>query len=82
MLKPDEYPAEIFRILVDAVVERADVLAVEKAQNTLFQLSAAFAGNDLQHIDTFLRSFADGAFQLDIDQIALVEQRVKVQLHL
>jgi hypothetical protein len=63
MLKPemDEYPPVIFVILFDPVIQFFDMSLIEKSQNLLFELTAAFAGDDLDQGDLPVYCLFDNA---------------------
>ena len=70
---------EVFVVLLDAVVEGADVLLVEEAQHALFKLAAAFAGDDFDEGDALLDGFVHDALKLGLDPVALVVDVVQVE---
>lgn len=71
--------AEIFIILFDAVVHGADVLLVQKSQDAFFELSAAFAGDDLDEFDAFVDRFLHDAVEFGIDLFAAIVNVVQVE---
>lgn len=79
MPKMDKDTPEVFIILFHPVVQRADVFLVQKAQYTLFQLSAALARDDLYQFDAFVKGLLDDAVQFRFDFIATVVDIVQVK---
>src|SRR5262249_38326858 len=63
-----EDPAEVVGVLLDAVVERLDVLALEESQNVLLELAGSLARDDLHQRcllgDRFLHDRVEGALDL------------------
>ena len=82
MFEMDEDAPEIFVVLLDAMIQRPDVLLVEEAQHPLFELTAALAGDDLDEGGLLLDRLVDDAAQRTIDLVAPVENVVQVELQL
>lgn len=79
MLEVDEDAAKVFVVLFDAVVHGADMLLVEKAEDTLFELAAAFAGDDFDEGDALLNRFVHDALEFGLDFVALVVDVVEIE---
>jgi hypothetical protein len=79
MLEMDEDAPEIFVVLLDTVIQGADVLLVEEAQHALFELTAAFAGDDLDQRYFLLDGLVHDALQLGFDFIALVVNIMQIE---
>jgi hypothetical protein len=71
---------EVLTIFVDAMIKNTDMFLVQKAQHFLFQLSTAFAGDDLDQFDTFINSFLHDAVEFGFDLVAAIVDVVKVKL--
>ena len=70
---------EILVILFDAVIHGADMLLVEKAQDALFELSAALARDDLHERDAFVNRFLHDAIQFGFDLVAAIVDVVQIK---
>jgi len=73
---------EVLVVLLDAVVEGTDVLLVEEAEDALFELAAAFAGDDFDQSDALFDGFVDDALKLGLDFVAFVVDVVQVEFEL
>ena len=71
--------AEIFIILLYAVIQLLDVTLIQEAQHFLLELPAALAGDDLDQFDLALERFFHDAIQLRIDLLAAVVDVVQIQ---
>jgi hypothetical protein len=78
----NEDSTEVVRVLLHSVVKCLDLLLVEKAQDTLFQLTTAFAGDDLYEANPLFNGFIDDGTQCPLDIVAAVVDVVKVEFQL
>ena len=78
-LEVNKNPAEIFIILLDAMIKFFDMSLIQKPQNFFLELSAAFAGNDLNELDPFFNGFVHDPVQFDHDSVAIGEDAVEVE---
>jgi hypothetical protein len=78
----DEHPSKIVRVLLDSVIERLNLLLVEKSQYALLELAASLARDDLHQPNSLLDRFFDDASKGTIDIVAPVVDLVQVQLEL
>lgn len=76
----DEDAPEVFIIFFDPVIERADVLLIEKAQDFLFERAAPFAGDDLDQFNFLGDGFLNDAIQFHLDFVAFVINIVQIEL--
>lgn len=68
----NEYPSKILIVFFDAVIELLNVSLIQKAQHLLLELSAAFAGDDLNEFDLAVNGFFDDAVEFRVNLIAFV----------
>src|SRR5688572_6100743 len=80
VLEVDEDAAEGLVVFLDAVVEGANVGLIEEAQHFLLELTAAFAGDDLDEADLLAHRFGDDAVELSVELAAVVVNVVQVEL--
>jgi hypothetical protein len=80
-LKPkmDEDSSEIFIILFNAMVQFFDMSLVQKTQNLLFQLAAAFAGNNFNQFNPFIQRFLNDAVEFSVNLLAAIVNVVEVK---
>jgi len=69
----NEDASEVFVILLHTVIKRAYLWLVEKTQDTLLQLPAAFARNNLYQFDALVDCILYNAVEFDFDLVAVVE---------
>ena len=79
MLKAHKNSPKILAVFVYAMVKRANMFLVEKAEHFLFELSASLTGNDLYKRDFLLDRLLDNAIEFRINFIALIVNIVKVE---
>src|SRR4051794_8792923 len=77
-----EHPAEVVRVLLDAVIERLDILLVEESEHMLFQGARALAWYDLDQRRLLGHRFIDDRAQRPVDVRPPVVDLVQVQLGL
>lgn len=82
MAEVDEDPPEIFVVFFQAVIEGTDVGLIEKAQDVLFQLAAALAGDDFDQIDAVVYSFLDDPIQFSLNAIPPIVDVVEIEFQL
>ena len=82
MSKMDEYTSKILIVFFEAMVERANVGLIEKAQDVLLQLAAAFAGDNFDQIDAAVHSFLDNSIEFFLDGISPVVDVVEIEFQL
>ena len=74
----NEYPSKVLIVFFNAVVELLDMSLIQKAQDLLLELSAAFAWDDLNEFDLADNGFFDDAVQFRVNLIAFVVDLVQV----
>lgn len=79
----DEDPAEVVRVLFDAVVEDLDLLLVEKTQYVLLELTTPLTRNNLNEpnslVDRLVNDLSKGAVDIVPAVVDLVQ--IEFQLH-
>ena len=78
-LEVNEYPAVILIVLFHAVIQFFDMPLIGKAQNLLFELPAAFAGDDFNERDLLVHGFFYDTVEFRVDLIAFVVNIVQVE---
>ena len=71
-LEMDKYSPEVFIVLLEAMVKFFDVPLIQKTQDFLLELAAAFAGDDLDQLYFLVDGFFHNAIQLCFDLVAAV----------
>ncbi len=71
-----ENTTEIFIVFLDPVVELFYYRLIQKTQNTFFELSAPFAGDDLNQRNPLAYSLVHDTAKLGIDRLPFVENIV------
>lgn len=79
MPKMHEDASEVFIILFDTVIQRADVLLIQETQHLLLERTAALAGDDLNQFDALLNRLLHDAVQFRVDFAALVVNVVQIE---
>src|SRR5215475_5826269 len=82
MAEVHEHPAEVLRVLLDAVVHRLHVLLVEESQDVFLQRAGALARDDLDHGRLLRDRLVHDVAQCAIDVPAAVEDVVQIELEL
>ena len=72
MLKTHENSSKILAILVYAMIKRANMFLIEKAEYFLFELTAALTGDDLYERDFLINRFLNNAIEFRVNFIALI----------
>lgn len=80
MAKVYEYSTEVLVIFFNTMIQSADMLLVEKAQNFLLQSAATFAGDDLNERNLLVNCFLNDAVEFSINKMPLVVYVVQIQL--
>lgn len=80
--KMHEQPPEVLRVLLDAVVERLDLLLLQEPDDLLLELAGALAGDDLHHRRLLRDRLVDYRSQGAVDVGAAVVDVVQVELEL
>jgi hypothetical protein len=75
----NEDASEVFVILLHTVIKRTYLWLVEKTQDTLLQLPAAFARNNLYQFDALVDCILHDAVEFDFDLVAVVVDVVQVK---
>ena len=70
--KVNKDPAKVTIILLDTMVERADMRLVKKAQDTLLELTTALARDNLYQGDALSQRLLHDSIQLGVDFIVAV----------
>jgi hypothetical protein len=71
-LEVDEYPPEVFIVLLDAMIKLFDVPLIQKAQDLFLELPAALAGDDLNQFYFPVHCFFHNAIQFCLDLLATI----------
>lgn len=69
----------VFVVIFDAVVEGADLFFLQEARNAFFELTAAFARDDLNGLDVLGNGFFDDCAQFALECVRVFADRVKVE---
>src|SRR5271168_4339631 len=77
-----EQPAEVLRVLLDPVVLGLDVLALQKPQHVLLELTRPFAWDDFDQRRLLFRRLVENRLQRAVDVLAAVVDVVQVKLEL
>ena len=77
-----ENPPKVLVVLLDAMIEGANLALVEKAQHPLLQLSAALAWDDFDTRDALFYRCCDDTLKLSIDRRTLVVDVMQIELEL
>lgn len=78
----DEEAAEVFAVFVDAVVVLFHLWLLKEAEDLLFQLAAALAGDDLDELDLLVDRLVDDVAEGVVDCARVVVDVVKVKFQL
>lgn len=78
--KMNEDAAMILRVLVDPMVPRLYVLAVQEFQHPFFELPRPFTGNDLHRLHTLLLGLVHDALECFVYFVTPLCDRVKVEM--
>jgi hypothetical protein len=79
-LEMNEYPSEVFVILLHTMVQLFDMALVQESQNLFLELPAAFAGDDLDQGDLFVKRFLHNAVQFHLDLVSAVIDLMQIKL--
>ena len=82
MPKMHEDAPEVFIILLDTVIEGANMLLIEKADHLFLERAAALAGNDFDQFDLPVDGFLNDAIQFNLDLVALIVNVVQIKFEL
>ena len=82
MPEMDEYPPEIFVILLDTVIQLLDMSLIQKAQDFFLELTTAFARDDLDKFDLFINCFLHNTVEFCVDLIAAIINVVQIEFEL
>jgi len=63
---------EILVVLLNSMVQFADVRLIQKTQNFFLELPAPFAGNDFDEIDFLVERFLHNLIEFGIDRAAAI----------
>src|SRR5450631_1635669 len=82
LLPPEvhEHPAEVVRVLLHPVVERFDLLLIQKAQHVFLQGAGALSGDDLDQRRLLADRLVDDGAQRAVDIAAVVVDVMQVEL--
>src|SRR6516165_4318357 len=78
----DEKPPEVLGVLLDAVIERFDLLLLQESEHPLLELARAFARDDLNDRRLLGDRLVDDRPQSPVDVLPTVVDVVQVELQL
>src|SRR5215468_8770121 len=78
----DEEPAEVLGVLLDAMVERLDLLLLQEPEHPLLELPRALARDDLNERGLLRHRLVDDRLQGPVDVLPTVVDVVQVELQL
>src|SRR5215468_6111493 len=78
----DEEPPEVLGVLLDAVVERPDLLLLQEPEHPLLELPRALARDDLNERRLLRHGLVDDRLQRPVDVLPAVVDVVQVELQL
>src|SRR6516164_4297402 len=78
----DEKPPEVLGVLLDAVIERFDLLLLQESEHPLLELARAFARDDLNDRRLLGDRLVDDRPQSPVDVLPTVVDIVQVELQL
>ena len=70
---------KILIILLNPVIQLSDLLLVQKSEDALFELAAAFTGDDLYQGDAFFDRLLDDPVQFGINLSTTVVDVVQIE---
>ncbi len=78
----NENPSEVFVVLLETMVERADVWLIEKTQHAFLELATAFARDNLYQFDAPVDRLLHNTVEFGFDFVTAVVDVVQVQFQL
>lgn len=78
MPKMNKDASKILVVFLDAVIQLANARLIQKAQNFVLELSAAFAWDDFDEINFLVNGFLYDAIQFSVDFPAAIVNVVQV----
>ncbi len=70
---------KVFVVLLDAVVQFADMRLIQKTQNFFLELTTPFTGNNLDESDFLVNGFLHNAIQFSINLAAAIVNAMQIE---